>query len=87
MKQSTQLAIKASLLTFFCVLAVASFAYVFVSRQQGTQRGTVVVYRTRTGSCYHNVDCYYLSESKISISLEDAKRMGLRPCSYCDPPT
>ena len=40
------------------------------------------VYVTDTGECYHKDGCGYL-KSKISISLDDAKSRGYRPCSRC----
>ena len=47
---------------------------------------TKTVYITKTGAKYHNEGCRYLSESKISISLEDAKKKGYTPCGVCKPP-
>jgi len=44
------------------------------------------VYKTETGSKYHNDGCSYLSKSRIPISLADAKAEGLTPCSRCNPP-
>jgi len=48
--------------------------------------GGVTVYKTKTGSKYHQAGCSYLKDSSIPISLEDAKAEGLTPCSRCDPP-
>ena len=48
--------------------------------------GTGEVYKTETGSKYHNDGCSYLSKSRIPISLADAKAEGLTPCSRCNPP-
>jgi len=48
--------------------------------------GSGKVYVTETGECYHRGGCRYLSHSKIPISLKDAKALGYRPCSVCDPP-
>jgi hypothetical protein len=45
-----------------------------------------VVYITATGEKYHRDGCRYLSQSKIAISLADAKARGYTPCSVCDPP-
>lgn len=47
--------------------------------------GDTIVYRTRTGECYHNAGCSYL-KSCIEITLRQANDMGLRPCSRCHPP-
>lgn len=41
------------------------------------------VYVTNTGSKYHKSGCQYLKESKIPISLSDAKAQGYTPCSKC----
>ena len=51
----------------------------------GGGSGTTV-YITRTGEKYHRSGCRYLSQSKIAISLADAKARGKTPCSVCDPP-
>lgn len=42
------------------------------------------VYITRTGSKYHSSGCRYLRQSKISISLSEAKK-NYDPCSVCKP--
>lgn len=41
------------------------------------------VYITKTGSKYHNSGCQYLRQSKIAISLSDAKAQGYSACSRC----
>lgn len=43
------------------------------------------VYVTNTGKKYHRGTCRWLSESKIPISREEAKRQGYAPCSECNP--
>jgi endonuclease G, mitochondrial len=47
--------------------------------------GETVVYITRTGKKYHKEGCRFLSKSKISISLNEAKEKGLQPCKMCKP--
>lgn len=42
------------------------------------------VYITRTGSKYHSSGCRYLRQSKIAVSLSDAKT-SYDPCSVCNP--
>lgn len=42
------------------------------------------VYITRTGSKYHRSECRYLRQSKIAISLSEAKK-NYDPCSVCNP--
>lgn len=46
----------------------------------------VTVHVTATGTKYHMAGCRYLSKSDTPISLKDAKRRGLTPCSVCHPP-
>lgn len=46
----------------------------------------VDVYITNTGSKYHESNCRYLRESKIKVSLDNAKYRGYDACSVCDPP-
>lgn len=41
------------------------------------------VYITATGHKYHRGNCGYLSRSKYSISLKDAKARGYTACSRC----
>jgi hypothetical protein len=50
------------------------------------QSTDVTVYITKTGEKYHVGSCSYLRQSKISISLSEAKRLGYTPCSRCNPP-
>lgn len=47
---------------------------------------SVTVYITRTGSKYHRDGCSYLRQSKIPISLSEAKAEGYDACSRCNPP-
>lgn len=46
---------------------------------------TYNVYVTKTGDCYHNSSCGYLSRSKIAISKSSALSQGYRACSRCNP--
>ncbi|WP_448517744.1 thermonuclease family protein [Pseudothermotoga sp.] len=46
----------------------------------------VIVYITDTGNKYHRDGCRYLSQSKIPITLEEAKKRGYEPCTVCNPP-
>ena len=48
--------------------------------------GDTVVYRTKTGKCYHTANCSSL-KSSIEVTLQEAINKGLRPCSKCNPPT
>jgi competence protein ComEC len=53
--------------------------------QPNVGEGTLTVYVTETGKKYHLDGCRYLKESKIAISLEDA-RESYDPCGVCHPP-
>jgi micrococcal nuclease len=52
----------------------------------GSTASGTTVYITKTGEKYHADGCRYLSQSKISISLADAKARGYEPCKGCQPP-
>jgi competence protein ComEC len=45
-----------------------------------------VVFITKSGEKYHVDGCSYLSKSKISINLKEAKAKGYEPCGRCNPP-
>jgi competence protein ComEC len=44
-----------------------------------------IIYRTKTGSKYHIKSCRFLKDSKIKVTLKEAKNEGLLPCSECNP--
>ncbi len=45
------------------------------------------VYKTKTGNKYHRAGCKYLRHGKIKIKLSTAKKLHLKPCKVCHPPT
>lgn len=47
---------------------------------------SVTVYRTKSGKKYHYDGCYHL-KSKIETTVDEARAMGLKPCSVCNPPS
>lgn len=51
------------------------------AESEESQQGTYYV--TNSGKKYHKSTCGYLSKSRISISLSDAKARGYSPCSRC----
>ena len=51
-----------------------------------TKPSGVIVYVTKTGKKYHRQDCQFLSKSKISMGLDEAKKRGFTPCRICKPP-
>lgn len=65
------------------LLAILFFMIVPISALADS--GDTIVYKTRTGECYHRGSCSYL-KSKIEITLQEAVDEGLRPCSRCKPP-
>ena len=54
--------------------------------QQRTQTKEQTVYVTRTGKNIIEMAVATLSQSKISISLKDAKAKGYTACKTCHPP-
>lgn len=48
-------------------------------------RKEAVVYITKTGKKYHRSSCRYLSNSKLEVSLKDAKKNGYEACKVCKP--
>jgi endonuclease YncB( thermonuclease family) len=48
--------------------------------------GSTKVYMTRTGRKYHEADCRRVAQGRVETTLEEALRLGLTPCSICDPP-
>lgn len=53
------------------------------TQPQYTPPADPTVYRTRTGSKYHNAGCQYLRLSSIAIYLSEARRQGYTACSRC----
>ena len=51
------------------------------SRGVGKER----VYVTKTGKKYHRAACTFLTKSKISMSLVEAKKRGFTGCKVCKP--
>lgn len=47
---------------------------------------TVIVYITRTGTKYHLAGCHHLRQSRIPITLTEARKRGYSACSACKPP-
>ena len=48
--------------------------------------GDTIVYKTKTGECYHKDGCSSLKKSKIEITLQEAVNSKLRACSKYKPP-
>ena len=45
----------------------------------------VTVLRTTSGTTYHKAGCRYLKNSSIELTLSEAQKLGLKPCSACKP--
>ena len=52
--------------------------------EEVTEEIIKIVYRTKTGECYHRENCYYL-KSSIETTLQEAETSKLRPCKICNP--
>lgn len=63
--------------------AVSENSSVIPSPQDNQQQ---TVYVTNTGKKYHSAGCRTLKQSQRSISLDDAKAAGYKPCGICNPP-
>jgi len=75
------------ILAVFMLGAAATIGVAQAPATQGqVQTKEQTVYITKTGKKYHTASCRYLSKSKITISLKDAKSNGYTPCSVCKPP-
>lgn len=63
-----------TIITFLLTILINSL---FFKHEEG------LVYRTKSGHCYHSYDCSYL-KSIIPIGIEQAKKKGLYACSRCE---
>ncbi len=54
------------------------FAFIAVSNTQ-------TVYKTPSGTKYHTATCSYVKNVSNSLSVTEARRQGLGPCSRCSP--
>lgn len=50
-----------------------------------TEASEKKVHVTATGEKYHRANCQYLRQSDYEITLKEATRRGLTPCSVCNP--
>ncbi len=67
-------------LIFIFALAITAYA--------ATAPGDTLVYRTASGKKYHTMTCSQLNgKESFEITLEEAVKKGLEPCSKCNPPT
>lgn len=57
-----------------------------ITQPSSQQSQQIIVYITATGKKYHQEWCRYLDNSKIAITLEEAKKRGYEPCKACHPP-
>lgn len=44
------------------------------------------VYATKTGGKYHAEGCRFLAKSMAAVTVEEARKRGLEPCSISAPP-
>lgn len=43
------------------------------------------IFKTKTGTKYHRLNCTHLKNGSVEIDLNGAKALGLKPCSVCKP--
>ena len=53
---------------------------------EASNHDTVLVYTTKTGTCYHRESCMCVSRSKIEMKLKEAVDEGFDVCFLCNPP-
>lgn len=58
-----------------------------ITTHEEPEQSETIVYITNYGEKYHTSYCRTLKDSHISISLEDAKTRGYKPCGICRPPS
>ncbi len=51
-----------------------------------TEGGSIKVYRTTTGICYHRENCACVGRSKYEMTLAEAVDEEFEPCNLCNPP-
>lgn len=72
------------LLKSILIISVLSVCLISLVAYQGSCE--ITVYITETGKKYHRLDCQYLRESYIPISLKEAIERGYKACKVCKPP-
>ena len=76
MKKTVSLLLALVLIIAFAITAYAAAA-----------SGDTLVYRTASGKKYHTMTCSQLNgKDSIEITLAEAVKAGLEPCSKCNPP-
>lgn len=91
-KEIEPVAIWAGVILIVCLNVWQTFAILglkesnkYVHHHATEAERETTVYRTKTGRSYHREGCRYLSQSKIPISLSEAKAK-YDPCKVCNPP-
>lgn len=64
------------------IFAVVTVLLTFLINKAFFEKKEGVVYKTKTGECYHSAECTSL-KTKIPVKYETAKKSVLRPCSVC----
>lgn len=67
-------------------LSILALSLLMLAAQAQKPSQESKVFMTKTGTKYHRDGCRYLKKSKIEITLADAKKKHLQPCSVCKPP-
>lgn len=57
------------------------------SQETAAAESEIIVYLPEDGDCYHDEDCRTLKDYKQPVTLDEAIKMGYRPCGICEPPT
>lgn len=74
--------------TVSLLLAVILITALTITAYAAAASGDTLVYRTGSGKKYHTMTCSQLNgKESIELTLEEAVKAGLEPCSKCNPPT
>ena len=74
--------------TFSLILALIFIIALAITAYAATAPGDTLVYRTGSGKKYHTMTCSQLNgKESVELTLEEAVKAGLEPCSKCNPPT
>ena len=74
--------------TVSLILAIVFLLALSITAYAAAASGDTIVYRLGSGKKYHTMTCSQLNgKESIEITLEEAVKAGLEPCSKCNPPT
>lgn len=61
------------------------FLFIMTGWVWSTTAQSIYVYHTPSGKKYHTVTCHMVDNTSNSITIEEARKKGLTPCTFCKP--